>query len=76
MSSKIESLEKKIKEKIIRKENEFWKMVDSLKDNTTQSYIVVFETALEQAALVHPTVDFSELNPCKSIIDGKLIGDS
>jgi len=51
-------------------------MVDSLKDNTTQSYIVVFETALEQAALVHPTVDFSELNPCKSIIDGKLIGDS
>ncbi|KAL9325373.1 hypothetical protein ACSQ67_006018 [Phaseolus vulgaris] len=76
VSSKIESLKKEIGEEITRKEGEFTKMVDSLKDDTTQSFIVGFETALEQASSVHPTVDFIELNPCKSIVDGKLVEDS
>jgi len=58
------------------KEGEFSKVVDSLKDDVTQSLIVGFEIALEQAAIVHPTVDFSKLNPCKRIVDGKLVDDS
>jgi len=76
VSSKIESLKKEIGEEITRKEGEITKMVDSLKDDTTQSFIAGFETALEQASSFHPTVDFIELNPCKSIVDGKLVEDS
>ena len=76
LTSKVEILEKKMAEEITRKENEFSKMVDTLKDDAAQSYIVDFEVALEQATLVHPPVDFSELIPCKTIVDGKLIGDS
>jgi len=69
LSNEIEGLKKE-------KEKEFCKMVDSFKDDATQSYIVGFETALEQAAIVHPIVDFSELNPGKIIVDGKLVEDS
>jgi len=63
-------------EEVTRKEGEFSKMVDFLKDDAAQSFIVGFETTLEQATIVHPTVFFSELDPCKSIIDGKLVEDS
>ncbi|KAL9317623.1 hypothetical protein ACSQ67_014140 [Phaseolus vulgaris] len=38
--------------------------------------IVGFEIAPELVALVHPMVDFFKLNPCKSIVDGKLVGES
>ena len=51
-------------------------MVNSLKDDATQSFIVGFETALEQTTIVYPTVDFSEQNSCKSIVFGKLVEDS
>jgi len=68
LSSKIEDLMKEMEKDMMRKEGEFSKVVDSLKDDATQSFIVRFETALKQAVIVHPTVDFSELNPCKRIM--------
>jgi len=43
---KFKNLEKEMGEKITSKENEFSKMVNTLKDDATQSYIVGFETAL------------------------------
>ena len=49
-------------------------MVNSLKDDATQSYLVRFKTTLEQATVVHPIVEVSELDPGKTIIDGKLGG--
>jgi len=51
-------------------------VVDSLKDDATQSFIVGFETALEQATIIHHAMDCLEFNPCKSIVDEKLVEDS
>ena len=59
-----------------RKEVDLSKMIDPLKDDVTQSYVVGFEATMEQAAIVHPSVDFSELSPCKAMVDGKLIEES
>ena len=61
LSSKIENLEKKMGDEITRKENEFSKMVDTLKDEAPNP----ISLALKPPALVHPIVDFFELNPCK-----------
>ena len=76
LSNKIEDLKKEKEVEMTHKQRKFSKVVDSLKDDATQSFIVWFETALEQAAIVHPTVDFFELNLYKSIVDGKLVEDS
>jgi len=39
----------------------------------TNSYWVGFEAALEQTTILHPTIDLSEVNPCKEVVDGKLV---
>jgi len=59
-----------------RKEEEFSRSTDSFKEDATQSYLVGFEATLEQATIVHPTKDFSELDMGKNVVDGKLVGDS
>jgi len=58
------------------KEVELSKIIDTLKDDVTQAYVVGFEAAMEQATIVHPSLNFSELSPCKAVVDGKLIGES
>jgi len=31
-----------------------------------------FETAIEQASELHPEIDYSELSPGKTVVDGQL----
>jgi len=40
--------------------------------DTAQSYLVGFEAAIEQASGLHPEIDYSELDPCKTVVDGQL----
>jgi len=51
------------------------KATKSFKQDVAQAYLVGFEAALEQAAAVHPTLDFSELGPGKIMVDGQLRED-
>ena len=54
---------------MICKEEDFTWVIDSFKEDDTQFYLVGFEIALEQAAIVHPTIDFSELDPGKTVLE-------
>lgn len=77
-AKKVDTLEKKMgaqEEEIAYKETKFSKTINTVKDDATQSYIVGFEAAMEQVALLHPSVDFSEFSPCKSVVNGKLFGE-
>jgi len=44
-------------------------VVESLKDDVAQAFVAGFETALEQAPMVHPTMDLSALDPSKIVVD-------
>jgi len=46
-------------EEMARKEAELSKTINTLKDDATQPYIVSFDGAMEQVAIVHPSMDFS-----------------
>jgi len=72
LSNEIEDLKKET----THKEEDFSKITDSFKEDATQSYLVGFEIALEQATVVHPTIDFSDLDSGKIVVDEKLVGDS
>ncbi|ESW32997.1 hypothetical protein PHAVU_001G035000 [Phaseolus vulgaris] len=50
--------------------------IELLKDDVTNTFIVGFEAALEQVAAVHPSVDLSLMDPCKTVVEGKLVGDA
>jgi len=65
LSNEIEDLKKEM----ICKEEDFTWVIDSFKEDDTQFYLVGFEIALEQAAIVHPTIDFSELDPGKTVLE-------
>jgi len=67
LSNEVEDLKKEM----MRKEEDFSKATDPFKEDATQSYIVGFKAALEQATVVHP-VDFSEVDLGKIVVDGKL----
>jgi len=61
LDNKVNILEKKMgerEEEMAYKETEFSKSINTLKDDATQSYIVGFEAVMEQAALVHPSMNF------------------
>ncbi|KAK7353766.1 hypothetical protein VNO80_19218 [Phaseolus coccineus] len=64
-----------LKKEMTHKEENFTKMIESLKDDVTQSFLAGFETALEQAAVVHPTMDLFVLDPGKTVVDVQLKGD-
>jgi len=51
------------------------KDTESFKQDVAQSYLVVFEAALEQVAVIHPTLDLSELDLGKIVVDDQLRGD-
>jgi len=57
------------------KEDNSAKVIDSLKEDATQSFLTDFETTLEKAAVVQPTMDLSKLDPSKTMVDDKLVGD-
>jgi len=43
--------------------------------DVAQSYLVGFEATIEQARIVHPTLDFLELGPVKTMVDDQLRED-
>ena len=47
--------------------HQFSKMVDTLKDDATQSYIVGFKTTLQQLALVHPHGGLLRVEPMQDV---------
>jgi len=65
---------KKQNKEVTRKREDLIKAIDSFKQDVAQSYLVGFEAALEQASAVHPTMDLSELDPSKIVVDSQLRG--
>jgi len=55
-----------LKKEVTRKGEDLIKATDSFKQDVARSYLVEFEAALEQVAVVHLTMDLSELDPVKS----------
>ena len=53
-----------------RKGEDLIKATDSFKQDVAQSYLVGFEAPLEQAVVVYPIMDLSELDPVKTVVDG------
>jgi len=66
---------KGLKKVVTRKGEDLAKAIDSFKQDAAQSYLVGFEAALEQAMVVHPTIDFSTLDPTKTVVNRKLVED-
>jgi len=54
------------------KEENATKAIEALKDNATQSLLAGFETALEQATVVLPTLDLSTLDLGKIVVSNQL----
>jgi len=52
-----------LKGKIVRREAEWVNTSESLKNDITKSYVVGFEAVVEQACVIHPEIDFSDVNP-------------
>jgi len=62
-----------LKKEMALKEENSAKIIDSLNENATQSFLVGFQTALKQATIVQPTINLSELDPGKTVVDDKLV---
>jgi len=57
---------------MIHKEENCTKIIEALKDDATRSFLVAFETTLEQAIVVHPTLDLFALDLGKIVVDDQL----
>jgi len=64
-----------LKKKVTSRGEDLIKATESFKQDAAQSYLVRFEATLEQIVVVHPTLDLSELDPGKIVVDGQLRGD-
>jgi len=64
-----------LKKEMSHKEKDSNKMIESLKDDVTRSFLAGFEIALEQATIVHLTMDLSTLDPGKTVVDDQLRED-
>jgi len=62
-----------LQQELIQKDKFFVDEVEVYKGEAAQALLVGFEVAVEQASSVHPSLDFSQLGPCKRIVKGKLI---
>jgi len=58
----------KLKRELTRKDEDLAKTTKSFKQDVVQSYLVGFKAAVEQASTLHPTLDFLEFNPGKSLL--------
>ena len=65
-----------MKRELTRKEEDFSKATNSFEEDVAQSYLVGFKATLEQTPIVHPAIVFSELDPGKIVVEGKLVGDT
>jgi len=61
-----------LKEELARKDEDFANTTEAFKLDAAQSYLVGFEATIEQASRLHPEIDYSELGPGKTVIDGQL----
>jgi len=52
---------------------EFAKETEGWKQDAAQAFLVGFEAATEQASTLHPSIDFSQLDPGKTLVNGKLV---
>ena len=64
-----------LKKELTHKGEDLIKATDSFKQDVAQSYLVGFKATLEQAAVIHPSMDLSELDSGKTVVDGQLRGD-
>ncbi|KAK6646238.1 hypothetical protein PHAVU_L003437 [Phaseolus vulgaris] len=60
-------------EDLKKRENELSKIVGALQDDVASSFIVGFEVVKDQAVVFHPSIDLSDINPCKTVVDGKIV---
>jgi len=60
---------------LARKDEYFANEAEAFKLDTAQSYLVGFEAAIEQVLGLHPEIDYTELGPGKTVVDGQLTGD-
>jgi len=57
----------------LAKDEEFTKENKACKQDATQAFLVGFEVAIEQASRLHPNIDYSQLSPSKTVVDGQLM---
>jgi len=47
-------------------------VIEMLKNDMTRFYGVGFKATLEQIVVIYPSIDLSQINPSKVVVDGKL----
>ena len=62
----------KLKGELVQKDEYLTKETEACKQDAAQSYLVGFEAAIEQASGLHPEIDYSQLNPGKTVVNGQL----
>ena len=62
----------KLKEELAKKDEEFSKETEACKQDDAQAYLVGFEVAIEEASRLYPNIDYSQLDPDKTMVDGQL----
>ena len=62
-----------LKKTIAFKEENSAKIINSLTEDATKSFLVGFEIALEQTTVVQHTMDLSKLDPGKTVVDDRLV---
>jgi len=70
MHERVKQMEKDIndlKDNFARKEVDLSKTIDALKEDVGSSYVIGFEASMEQVAIIDPSVDLLEINPCKAM---------
>ncbi|KAK7342268.1 hypothetical protein VNO80_25214 [Phaseolus coccineus] len=65
----------KLKGELAQKDEDLAKTTKAFKLDAAQSYLVGFKAAIEQASAFHSELDYSELGPGKTMVDGQLRDD-
>ncbi|KAK7373457.1 hypothetical protein VNO80_06865 [Phaseolus coccineus] len=65
----------KLKRDLTLKDETLAKATNSFKEDVVQSCLVGFEAAVGQASAFHPTLDFTEHDLGKTLVDGQLRDD-
>jgi len=63
----------RLKEELELKDEELAKEKEAFTNDAANSYLVGFEDVVAQASGVYPKMNFSQLGPGKSVVDGQLV---
>jgi len=63
----------KLKEGLAQKDKELAKEKEALTTDVANSYLVGFEDAIAHTSGISPKMDFSQLGPGKTMVDGQLV---